>query len=409
MFMLNIYVVLLSYLCLHMNDIRAIFDIGNDTIKAVVFWKDNEKDVILAKQIEPVMWMRKWKILQAEDFTNVINKIVEYFIKKLGGDFIDKVYVGISHPEMRTKRLIEWKRIMNEAVEMEDLNHLSRIVAEIADENNYETIKIVPVARILDETKREKDPIWLKCKKLELMADIFMIPKNFYNGLIDAFDKIGLVVADIIPNILAASEVAVDYDHKDLGTVMVDIGKNQTSYVIYEDWYPIGYWTLPIGWEEVTKDISIWMQVDIKEAEDIKKSNWSCIIDSETPQDLPLDTHFLTEIISARYEQIFGKINNHLIKLEKDWRLPWGILLLWWWAKIKYIDILAKEVFKLATFYAKDQVINIGDLSNNIQFLNIIGCYYWSLKYVEEWRHGWWGINFWKTMWKIWKFFKDLF
>jgi len=392
-----------------MNDIRAIFDIGNDTIKAVVFWKDNEKDVILAKQIEPVMWMRKWKILQAEDFTNVLNKIVEYFIKKLGGDFIDKVYVGISHPEMITQRIIEWKRIMNEAVEMEDLNHLSRIVGEIANVNNYETIKIVPVSRILDETKREKDPIWLKCKKLDLMADVFMIPKNFYNGLIDAFDKIGLVVADIIPNILAASEVAVDYDHKDLGTVLVDIGKNQTSYVIYEDWYPLGYGTLPIGWEEVTKDISIWMQVDIKEAEDIKKSNWSCIIDSETPQDLPLDTHFLTEIISARYEQIFGKINDHLFKLEKDWRLPWGILLLWWWAKTKYLDILSKEVFKLATFYAKDQVINIGDLSNNIQFLNIIGCYYWSLKYVEEGRHGWWGINFWKTMWKIWKFFKDLF
>ena len=60
-----------------MNDIRAIFDIGNDTIKAVVFGKDNEKDVILAKQIEPVMWMRKWKILQAENFTNVLNKIVE--------------------------------------------------------------------------------------------------------------------------------------------------------------------------------------------------------------------------------------------------------------------------------------------------------------------------------------------
>jgi cell division ATPase FtsA len=190
---------------------------------------------------------------------------------------------------------------------------------------------------------------------------------------------------------------------------LVDIGKNQTSYVIYEDWYPLGYGTLPIGWEEITKDISIWMQVDIKEAEDIKKSNWSCIIDSEAPQDLPLDTHFLTEIISARYEQIFWKINDHLFKLEKDWRLPWGILLIWWWAKTKYIDILAKEVFKLASFYAKDQVLNLGDLSNNIQFINIIWCYYRSLKYMEEGRHGWWGLNIWKTMWKIWKFFKDLF
>jgi len=392
-----------------MNDIRAIFDIGNDTIKAVVFWKDNDKDVILAKQVEPVMWMRKWKILQAEDFTNVLNKIVEYFIKKLGGDFIDKVYVWISHPEMITQRIIEWKRIMNEAVEMEDLEHLSRIVSEIANVNNYETIKIVPVSWILDEFKREKDPIWLKCKKLELMADVFMIPKNFYNWLMDAFDKIGLVVADIIPNILAASEVAIDFDHKDLWTVMIDIGKNQTSYVIYEDGYPLWYGTLPIWWEEVTKDISIWMQVDIREAEDVKKTNWSCIIDSETPQDLPLDMHFLTEIISARYEQIFWKINNHLVRLEKDWRLPGWISLLWWWAKMKYIDVLSKEIFKLATFYAKDQVMELGDLSNNIQFINIIWCYYWSLKYVEEMRRWSSKMNIWRFTWKIWKFFKDLF
>jgi hypothetical protein len=54
-------------------------------------------------------------------------------------------------------------------------------------------------------------------------------------------------------------------------------------------------------------------------------------------------------------------------------------------------------------------VINIGDLSNNIQFINIIWCYYWSLKYMEETRHGWWGLNIWKAVWKIWKFFKDLF
>ncbi|MDR2190590.1 MAG: hypothetical protein LBP53_05385 [Candidatus Peribacteria bacterium] len=150
------------------------------------------------------------------------------------------------------------------------------------------------------------------------MADVFLIPKNYYNGLIDAFDKIGLEVSDIIPNILASSEVAVDYDHKDLGTVLIDIGKNQTSYVIYEDGYPLGYGTLPLGGEDVTKDISIGMQVDIKEAENIKKTSGAAIVDSETPMDVALDIHFLAEIISARYEQIFFKINKHLENLEKD-------------------------------------------------------------------------------------------
>ncbi|MDR0650199.1 MAG: hypothetical protein LBG59_02035 [Candidatus Peribacteria bacterium] len=301
-----------------MNDIRAIFDIGNETIKAVVFGRDNDKDIILSKQTEPVLGMRKGKIIDAEAFTNTLNRITENFIKKLGGDFIEKVYVGISHPEMMTQRIIEGKRIMNDEVEPDDLEHLSRIVADIANVNNYETIKIVPVARIVDEEKKEKDPIGLKCKKLELMADVFLIPKNYYNGLIDAFDKIGLEVSDIIPNILASSEVAVDYDHKDLGTVLIDIGKNQTSYVIYEDGYPIGYGTLPLGGEDITKDISIGMQVDIKEAENIKKTNGTTIVDSETPMDVALDIHFLAEIISARYEQIFLKINKHLENLEKD-------------------------------------------------------------------------------------------
>jgi cell division ATPase FtsA len=35
---------------------------------------------------------------------------------------------------------------------------------------------------------------------------------------------------------------------------------------------------LPIGSEDVTKDISIGMQVDIKEAEEIKKTHGSAIV-----------------------------------------------------------------------------------------------------------------------------------
>ena len=161
-----------------MNDIKAIFDIGNDTIKAIVFWKDWDEVRVLAKQSETALWMRKGKIIDAEAFTNVLNKIIESFVKKLGGEFIEKVYVGVSHPEIITQRIVEGKRIMNDEVMVDDLEHLSKIVTDISSMDNYETIKIVPVAWILDG-KREKDPIWLKCKKLELMADVFLIPKNY--------------------------------------------------------------------------------------------------------------------------------------------------------------------------------------------------------------------------------------
>jgi cell division protein FtsA len=134
---------------------------------------------------------------------------------------------------------VEQKRIMTEEIEDNDVEHLSRVISEISTKNNFETIKIVPVYRIIDEVRKEKDPIGLKGKKLELVADVFMLPKNLYTGILESFDRIGLRVTDIIPNIIASTEVAIDYDHRDLGTILVDIGKNQTSYVIYEDGYPL--------------------------------------------------------------------------------------------------------------------------------------------------------------------------
>ena len=391
-----------------MRDIKAVSDIGNDTIKAVVFWKDNEKDVILAKQMEPAQWLKKWKILDAEAFTTTINKIIEHFIKKLWGDFIEEVVVWVSHPEMFVHRIVEGKRIMQEEVSNDDVDHLSRIVAEISSMNNFETIKIVPVCWIIDEEKREKDPVGLKCKKLELMADVFLLPKNFYTGLVEAFDKVWLTITDIIPNIIAATEVAIDYDHKDLWTVLVDIWKNQTSYVIYEDGYPLWYGTMALWGENVTKDISIWMQIDIKEAEDSKKKYGMAMITDWITPESEMDIVFLTEIINARYEEIFSKINQHLARIERDWRLPWWILLIGWWSKMQNLDYLAKNVFKLATFYGKDLMVDVGDLSLNIQFVNLLGIYYWSNKYSDESSRGP-KISTWKIVKKVWKWFTDLF
>lgn len=391
-----------------MKDIKAVFDIGNETIKWIVFASDEWKDVVLVKQVEPTKWMRKWKILDSEEFANTIYKITEWFIKKLWWDFIDEVFVSISHPEFSVHRVVEQKRVMKDKIELEDVEHLSKIIADIWVKNNYETIKIVPVHWIIDWQKKEKDPIGLQWKKLELVADLFMIPKNLYNSLIEAFDRVDLNVSDIVPNIISASEVAIDYDHKDLWTILIDIWKNQTSYVVYEDWYPLSYGNLPLWWEDVTKDISIWLQIDIKDAENIKKTKWYAVLNpNEKVEDDWLDLHFLSDIINARYEEIFTKINDHLVRLEKDWRLPWWVLLIWWWSKMANVDILAKDIFKLATFYGKDNQLNLWELSSNIQFVNALWTYVRSNKYTEG-RKSNFKLNF-NMLGKMGKFFKDLF
>lgn len=153
--------------------------------------------------------------------------------------------------------------------------------------------------------------------------------------------------------------------------------------MIYEDGYPLGYGTIPMGGEDVTKDISIGMQVDIKEAEEIKKTSGTAVITEGIKADNQMDIVFLSEIINARYEEIFLKVNQHLERIEKDGRLPGGILLIGGGSKMQNVDYLSKQTFKLATFYGKDLMVNVGDLSVNVQFINLLGIYFWSNKYMD--------------------------
>jgi len=102
------------------------------------------------------------------------------------------------------------------------------------------------------------------------------------------------------------------------------------------------------------------MQIDIKEAENIKKSYGSTLAEKDNiDPESSLDLHFLSDIISARYEEILLKINEHLEILDKDRRLPGGILLIGGAAKLPNVDLLTKDIFKLATFFGKDNQLNL--------------------------------------------------
>jgi cell division protein FtsA len=95
---------------------------------------------------------------------------------------------------------------------------------------------------------------------------------------------------------------------------LVDIGANQTSYAVFEEGNALVYGTLPVGGDDVSKDISIGLQIDIKQAEKIKTHYEKMEHDDETT----LDYKFLHEIMSARYEQIFTKVNEALIKTGRE-------------------------------------------------------------------------------------------
>ncbi len=391
-----------------MQSLKAVFDIGNGYVKWALISQEEGKHIVLVKDMVKTKWMRKGKVLDSNDCIDSIKQVMQTFFKKLGADFVDEVHLTISHPDMLVTRFNEQKRIMSDKIINDDVDHLLKIVGEIAQQSNYEIIKLMPVHWIVDEQLTVTDPIGMEARKLELVADVFAIPKSFYTALTELFDKLTLNIADITPNIIVASELLLDFDQKDLGTLLIDIWYNQTSYVVYENWYPLTYWVVPMWWEDVTKDISIWLQVDIKEAETIKVET-GLSTDTTGTTDDRLDLTFLNNVITSRYEEIFEYINDQLIDIDKDGRLAWGVYLYGGWSKLTGVDDIAKNMFKLATFYAKDHTMWLPELGNNLQLINILAAYHWSEKYHQDskrWLWLWFSMDWAKN---VWNFIKEIF
>jgi len=132
-------------------------------------------------------------------------------------------------------------------------------------------------------------------------------------------------------------------------------------------------------------------------------------MDNRTIEDESIDVRFLSDIMIARYEEIFELIQQDLIKRWKDWRLPGWVFLTGWASRVEGLLVLAKDVFKLASFQAKDKQLRLWDLSQNAQFLSLIGNNVWVEKY-DQGRGRWFSMNF--NFWflsKIADFFKQLF
>jgi hypothetical protein len=96
---------------------------------------------------------------------------------------------------------------------------------------------------------------------------------------------------------------------------------------------------------------------------------------------------------------------------QKDGRLPGGVILTGWWTKVDGLTVLAKDIFKLATFMAKERNLELWDLSSNQQFINVIWLYSWAMKYFQAHKQSFnfnLNMNF-GIFSKVWEFFKQLF
>lgn len=153
---------------------------------------------------------------------------------------------------------------------------------------------------------------------------LMMLPINTMQNLDKAMKNAGIGVERMIISTLATSEAVLLKDEKEYGVCMIDIGAGTTNVAVYLEGRLILSSTIQQGGEHVTRDIASVMQTSTEQAE-ILKIRHGCVDLSVVKPDQMIQIPGvgasigmvksrieLSEVIAARYEEIFDEVRQQL-------------------------------------------------------------------------------------------------
>lgn len=202
---------------------------------------------------------------------------------------------------------------------------------------NKHIIETLPVIFKLDGRETYGKVEGLRGVRLEVTTLFINCSNQHLEDLVGVINASGIDVVDVVASPVAASFVALDDRQKTAGCILIDIGDETTSCIVFEDGNIISLKIFPIGSNNITNDLALGLKIPLEDAEGIKVGR----ITSDIPQ------RKIDEIIGARINEIFDVVQKFLKKINRDERLPAGAIIIGGAANVKGIEEVAKKILNL--------------------------------------------------------------
>ena len=125
----------------------------------------------------------------------------------------------------------------------------------------------------VDERAGIKNPLGLSGNRLEANVLLVTIARNIENDLRTCIEECGLDIDGFILEPLASSASVLDINEKKLGSILIDIGGGTSDIIIFNNNSIIHTGAIPLGGENLTKDIAYGLNTSLENAEFIKCKN----------------------------------------------------------------------------------------------------------------------------------------
>lgn len=334
-----------------------------------------------------------------EDSTSCINKGVVYnidktvqcltnIIKKLETSLkvkVAQVYVGVGGQSIRSVKNTLVKDLPLDTVVTQHM------INELLDANRSMSY---PAQEVLDAIAQEYkvdaqfqiDPVGIQCTHLEANLLNILWKKSFYRNLNKCFETAGIAIAEMYLAPLALAESVLTEAEKRVGCVLVDLGAETTTVLVYYRNILRHLAVIPLGGKNITLDIAS-LQMDDERAEKMKikyASAYTEIKDIDEKLNYPIDedrqidSKTFVDIVEARLEEIIKNV-WYQVPSEYTDKLLGGFVLTGGGSNMKNIERAFKQhtgidKIRVANFVSKTINSNLPDItSHNAKMNTVLG------------------------------------
>ncbi|MCD4747756.1 MAG: cell division protein FtsA [Thermoanaerobaculales bacterium] len=343
-----------------MSDDRPLvgIDVGSSSVKVVVAVPEPHRLVIKGSGEARHDGARKGIISKLDEVTRAVQSAtreaeamastpIEQAIIALGGTPIRGTPAKASAPVTGPKN----------TVSHDDLTLVLDRCAGVAIPDEYKVLDIIPCGFTLDGQPGLEDPEGMAGRQLGATAFVLFTTKAHADTVEQVVNQAAVAVTDVIYEPLAASNIVLSHDERELGCLLVDIGHSTTDWVLWNEGVVLASNAFPVGGRHFTADVATLMNTTTKGGEKIKLEvgvhpgrQEIDLVSVEVPEisghgNRIIEGRDAVPVLYERAHQLFTGIARDLAAMELD-RVPRaGIVLTGGGAGLDGLEEVAEAIF----------------------------------------------------------------
>lgn len=299
----------------------------------------------------------------------IVNKLIKLLENKMDSK-IAKIYVSLSGRSLHTMLVREESKLTSDnGIVTSDVIDRLRSDAQKYHPDLKSNFDIADVEYFLDD-KPESNPVGVACESVEAVFRIIVGRPNLLSNIEKVIEKSEVGMAGYIVSPIAAADIVLTDEDKNLGCAFIDFGAGTTDVLIYKGGILRHFVTLPFGGKNITRDISElnFVEADAEQYKikfgKAKESNEGFTFSSPFSSKPDIDLVELNKVIVLRLDEITANIKEQIKLSEYGNELGAGIIITGGASQLKNIDLYLNQKLNMPVKRSSTRKVFVNNASD---------------------------------------------